>query len=194
MKNKAITLFLVLTYISLSSFAQVTYTKVNYIGKTGFLIEHGDQKILIDVSDKNMVEDQGLPQETQDKISEAKAPFDDIDLILATHPQGILLKTGLIKQYMKKNHEVIFASTAQSIQHIDFSLDRCILFTLTKDTSITKVINDISIEAIYFPQEASIQIPQIGFVLSQDGKTFFQTNYFESDDYKAEQTPKKNKI
>ena len=48
MKRKAIIIFLLLSYITVSSYAQQEKVNVTYVGNAGFLINIGDKKILID--------------------------------------------------------------------------------------------------------------------------------------------------
>ncbi|MBE0675226.1 MAG: MBL fold metallo-hydrolase, partial [Bacteroidales bacterium] len=82
---KRIITFLLLTFIAVSSYAQPNRAEVTYIGNAGFMINIGDKKILVDALFKGFAGDYEIPQEVQDKLTLAQAPFDDVDLILVTH-------------------------------------------------------------------------------------------------------------
>lgn len=186
MKRKAIILFLFLSYMTLSSYARLKITEVTYVGNTGFLIKTADKKIYIDAQFDSSNGKNELPQKVQDKLSSAQAPFDNIDLILVTHSFMDYLSPELIKDYLDKNPNAFFASTGPMVNALKEFPDRCVSFNPAKEKPDRKVINDITIEAFYFPSEQNALICNIGFVVSIDGQTIFQTDHFETKIYKSE--------
>ena len=192
--KKLIILFIVISSLSTIVFAQspkrksaqLKITEVTYIGKTGFLIKIGDKKILIDALYKGFTSNYAFPQKVQDKLSLAQAPFDNIDLILVTHSHGDHISPDMVKQHLQNNPKAIFASTEQMVNALNDFPDRCLAFNPTKEKSDSKVINDITIEAFYFPHRPKSQINNTGFVVSVNGLTLFQTGHFDTEVYKGE--------
>ena len=186
MKRKAIIIFLLLSYFTVSSFAQQKNIDVTYVGNSGFLIEIGDNKILIDALFKGFKGAYNLPQEIQSKLSLAQAPFNDVDLILVTHAHGDHINPDMVRQHMQNNPKAIFASTKQMIDAYKDTTDRCIGFNPTEEKSDIKVIDGINIEAFYLPHGSDSRIINIGFLISVDGVTIFQTGDVDFDQFTFE--------
>lgn len=156
-------------------FTQQDKVGVTYIGNAGFMIEVGDKKILIDALFKGFEGHYNLPQEVQDKLTLAQAPFDDVDLVLVTHAHGDHADPDLIRQYLQNNPTATFASTQQMIDAVNGFEDRGIAFKPTKEKSERRVINGIDVEAFYLPHGTDAETVNIGFLVSVNGATTFQT-------------------
>lgn len=187
MKRKAIIIFLLLSYFTVSSFAQQKKIDVTYVGNAGFLIEIGNKKILIDALFKGFEGDYNLPQDIQDKLTSAKAPFNDVDLILVTHAHGDHINPDMVRQHMQNNPKAIFVSTKQLVDHMKDSSNRSIGFNPTKEKSENKVIQGINIEAFYLPHGPDSRIINIGFLISVDGANIFQTGDADFDQFSFEE-------
>lgn len=187
MKNKVILTFLLLSYLTVSSYSQQKKTEVTYVGNAGFLIEVGDKKILIDALFKGFEGSYELPQEVQDKLTSAQAPFNDVDLILVTHAHGDHIDPDMVRQHLQNNPKAFFASTEQIVNALDGPSERCFAFNPTKGKSESKVINDIRIESFYFPHGANSRIINIGFLISVNGVTLFETGDFDNEQYTFEE-------
>ncbi len=170
--------------------------KITYVGNSGFLINIGDKKILIDALFKGFKGQYNLPQKVQDKLTSAQAPFDDVDLILVTHAHGDHINPEMVRQHLKNNPKAIFASTQQMVKALNGSTDRCIGFNPTKEKSESKEINGISIETFLLPHGPNSKIVNIGFLVSVNGITFFQTgdadfDQFTFEEFRSLQLPEK---
>ena len=187
MRRKAVIIFLFLSYISVSSYAQQKETEVTYVGNSGFLIKIGDKKILIDALFKGFAGSYELPQEVQDKLTLAQAPFDDVDLILVTHAHGDHVDPSMVTEHMKNNPNAIFASTQQLVDHLKDSTNRSIGFNPTKEKSDKKEIQGFSIETFLLPHGPDSRIINIGFLISANGITLFQTGDFDNEQYTFEE-------
>jgi len=187
MKRKTIIIFLLLSYFTVSSYAQQEKVDVTYVGNAGFLINIGDKKILIDALFKGFKGNYELPQDIQDKLTFAQAPFDNVDLILVTHAHGDHIDPDMVRQHLQNNSKAIFASTQQLVDALNDSTDRCFSFNPTKEKSETKVIDDISIEAFYLPHGPNSRIINIGFLISVNGITIFQTGDADFDQFAFEE-------
>ena len=197
MKIKAIIICLLLAHIAVSSYAQQKKVEVTYVGNAGFLINIGDKKILIDALFKGFKGNYELPQEIQDKLTRAQAPFDNIDLILVTHAHGDHVNSDMVRKHLQINPKAIFASTQQMVNMLNAFADRCIAFNPTKEKPESKVINGISIEAFYLPHGTNAKIINIGFLISVNGITIFQTGdadfeQFTFKEFRSLQLPERN--
>ena len=197
MKNKAIIIFLLLSYITVTSYAQQNKVEVTYVGNAGFLLNIGDKKILIDALFKGFEGNYELPQQVQDKLTLAQVPFDDVDLILVTHAHGDHVNLDMVRQHLQNNPKAILASTQQLVDALNDSTDRCIGFNPTKEKSESKLINDISIETFYLPHGPDSRIINIGFLISVNGIIIFQTgdadfDQFTFKEFRSLQLPERN--
>jgi|GEM_PF-2796234 len=183
MKKKAIIIFLMLCCVTVTSYSQQKISNVTYVDKTWFLIKTGDKKIFIDAAFKGIDDNYKFKHEVQEKFTKAQAPFDGIDLILVTHPLGGHISTSMVEQHLQNNLKAIFASTEENVNMLNNFPDRYVIFNPTKDNPVSKVINDITIEAFYFPKSTEAQFSKYGFVVLLDGKTLFQTSHFEKEIY-----------
>ncbi|MBT5420171.1 MAG: MBL fold metallo-hydrolase, partial [Candidatus Cloacimonetes bacterium] len=197
MKIETIIIFLILSYFTVSSYAQQYKVEVTYVGNSGFLLNIGDKKILIDALFKGFEGNYELPQQVQDKLTNAQAPFDNMNLILVTHAHGDHINPDMVRQHLQNNPKAIFASTQQMVDALNDSTDCCIGFNPTKEKSESKIINDISVEAFYLPHGPDARIINIGFLVSVNGITIFQTgdadfDQFTFKEFRALQLPERN--
>lgn len=183
MKIKAIIIFLLLSYITVSTYAQKEKVEVIYVGNSGFLLNIGDKKILIDALFKGFEGNYELPQEVQDKLTSAQAPFDDVDLILVTHAHGDHVNPDMVRQHMQNNPKAIFASTQQLVDVLNDSTVRHIGFNPTKEKSDKKEIQGITIESFLLPHGPDSRIINNGFLVSVNGITFFHTGDVDFDQF-----------
>lgn len=205
MKNKYLKISVILLLWSCLTGIQAQNTKesldgkevqITYVGNSGFLINIGDKKILIDALFKGFKGSYNLPQKVQDKLTLAQAPFDDVDLILVTHAHGDHVNPDMVRQHLKNNPKAIFASTQQMVKALNGFTDRCIAFNPTKEKSDKKVKNDISIETFYLPHGPKSKTINIGFLVTVNGITFFQTGdadfeQFTFDQFRALRLPER---
>ena len=71
------------------------------------MIKTGDKKILIDALFTGFEGSYQLPQEVQEKLRLAQAPFDDVDLIIVTHAHGDHIDPDMVRQHLKNNPKAI---------------------------------------------------------------------------------------
>ncbi len=167
--------------------------KITYVGNAGFLIEIGDKKILIDALFKGFAGDYILPEEIQEKLTLAQAPFDDVDLVLVTHAHGDHISADMVQQHMKNNPNAIFASTKQTVDAlnasdtIDHFQKRRIGFNPSKEKSDKKEIQGISIETFLLPHGPDSRIINNGFLISVNEITFFHTGDVDFDQFTFEE-------
>ena len=169
---------------------------ITYVGNAGFLINIGDKKILIDALFKGFEGNYELPEPIQEKLKLGQAPFDEVDLVLVSHLHGDHMNVEMVRQHMKNNPKAIFASTQQVVDAIVDFPERSIAFNPIKGKSEKKDIKGISIETFYLPHGPDSKVINIGFLVSVNGITFFQTgdvdfDQFNFDEFRALKLPEK---
>ena len=98
--------------------------RVTYVGNAGYLLESGGRKLLIDglVADyhSQYVE---LSSPVQEQLESAQSPFDEVDLVLATHYHHDHFGPQSVGRYLLSNQKAQFVSTpqAQELLQSDFS-------------------------------------------------------------------------
>ena len=186
MNMKSLTIFLLLTCISVMSYAQNQITEITFVGKAGFLIKVGENKILIDALYDESKSKHGIPPKIQKKIANGQAPYDNIDLILVAHDNVKQVNTKMLKRYLKNNSKTILASTEEIISLVNEFPERCEAFNPMKEEIESKELHNFIVKALYFSQEADSQIGNIGFVVLYNGVTLVQTAHFSAGIYEDE--------
>ena len=128
-----------------------------------------------------------MPQEVQEKLTLAQAPFDDVDLILVTHAHGDHIDPAMLIEHMKNNPKAVFASTQQIVDHLKDPSGRSIAFNPLKGKPDKKEIGDFSIETFLLPHGPDSKRINIGLLVSIDGVTFFQSGDFDNEQYTFEE-------
>lgn len=184
---KKVIFILINVVFIVSSFAQQKTTEVTYVGNSGYMIEIGDKKILIDAIFKGYPGSYELPQEIQDKLTNAQGPFDDVDFIIVTHAHSDHIEPEMVTEHLKNNPKAVFISTKQLTDHVKDTSLIVIGFNPSKDSSDKKVINGISIEAFLLPHGPDSRIINNGFLVSVDGTSFFHTGDVDFDQFTFEE-------
>jgi L-ascorbate metabolism protein UlaG (beta-lactamase superfamily) len=159
--------------------AQAQPLQVTYVGNAGFLVRMGKKKILIDGCFKGFQGAYQLPQEIQERLAKAQAPFEDIDLILATHAHGDHFDAGLVRQHLGSNPRTIFASTRQATASLQDLQGRILTFEALRGKVDRKEIAGIQVEALSLSHGATppgrTEILNHGYLVSVGGQRFFHT-------------------
>lgn len=154
-------------------------TQVTYVGNSGFLITVGDKKVLIDGIFYGFSGTYTLPLNVQDLLVQASPPFDDIDLILATHSHGDHISAGMVQTHMQNDPKTVLVSTSQVTNQIKDFGDRVITLDASAGNPVQKDINGIQVEAIYLSHgkvtTGETEIMNQGYVIKINGVTVFHT-------------------
>jgi L-ascorbate metabolism protein UlaG (beta-lactamase superfamily) len=92
---------------------------ITYVGNAGYLIESGDTKVVIDAYFHWTSECGVVPPDYQELMREGAPPFDDIDLMLATHDHGDHFDPEAVGAYLETHPGTAFVSTAQAERAVD---------------------------------------------------------------------------
>ena len=93
--------------------------EVTYVGNEGFLIVSGGKKVLVDALYREGVPGYVvLPVRLRQVIERAGAPFDKIDLVLATHFHADHFDPAAVGAYLLSSNSALFVSTHQSMDRL----------------------------------------------------------------------------
>jgi len=159
-----------------------TTIEVTYIANEGVMISSGTKKILIDaLFPKVNTTYEAPPADVLEKMETAQAPFDKIDLILATHNHGDHFEANSVARCLQNNPETVFISTPQAVENIknnfkNFAEIKHQVKTekLEPQQSIEKTVNGINVKIIRTIHSGGNQTTQNQmYLLSIGGKKVF---------------------
>jgi L-ascorbate metabolism protein UlaG (beta-lactamase superfamily) len=115
---------LVLLFLAASlAVPAVAQVEVTYIANEGFCLEGGGKKILIDaLLDEGLPGYAGVPDSMRPALEGAEAPFDGVDLLLATHHHGDHFGPQAVSRHLRASPGVQFVSTPQSMEALKKTL------------------------------------------------------------------------
>ena len=152
--------------------------RVTHVFNAGYLITVGDKRILIAALY------QGYPEGILKPVVYAQPPFDDVDLILATHEHHDHFFPELVARYMRENPRSRFVSTKSAVRQLlaeDSSLrGRTIGVELNKGERMQIDVQGIDLEAIYI-SHGMVGILNLGFLITVDGAKLFHTGDLSPD-------------
>jgi len=153
--------------------------QVRMVGNSGFLVTIGEYKILIDGLFHGFNGGCALPPAIYNVVVNGEPPFDDIDLILATHDHSDHFDPEPVLLYMQNNPTVIFASTAQVTSQLPGLGDRVITLDATDGNPVQMDIDGIHVQAVFLthgtvPAGVTETINN-GYMVTVNGISFFHT-------------------
>ena len=158
--------------------------RVTFINNAGFLITVGDKKILIDALYDIYNQNTARMQEALQRAVNAKPPFDQIDLVIATHSHVDHFSADLVRDHLRNNQIAVFVSSPDAVRQIkrardDFA-ERLIPVDLEPGESSHLSINGIELDCLYITH-GDASILNIGLVITVDDYTFFHSGDMSTD-------------
>jgi L-ascorbate metabolism protein UlaG (beta-lactamase superfamily) len=158
--------------------------RVTFINNAGFLITVGDKKILIDALYDTNNPHIDPPQEVLQRAVNAEPPFDQIDLVIATHIHPDHFSADLVRSYLRNNQLAVFVSSPEAIRQIqqgrvDFA-GRLIAVNLEPGESTHLSVNGIDLDCLYITH-GDASILNIGVVITVGDYTFFHSGDMNVD-------------
>jgi len=167
------------SYVNPTPEADLAGMQVLYVGNSGILISVGDQKILIDGLFEGFDQECSLTPDVYDQVVNAQPPFDDIDLILATHDHADHFNLEPVRQYLQLNQDAVFASTAQVTAQLSEFGDRIVTLDASSGNPVQADINGIQVEALYLSHgtvpAGEVETVNNGYIITINGISFFHT-------------------
>ena len=163
--------------------------RVTFIDNAGFLIAVKDKKILIDGLFEAYSSNTAPPQEVIQRAVNAEPPFDQIDLVLATHSHADHFSADLVRGHLRNNPRAVFVSAPDAVEQInrggvDFS-ERLISVDLKLGESAHLSVNGIELDCMYITH-GSDSILNMGMVITVDEYTFFHSGDMALDNLLGE--------
>ncbi len=148
------------------------HVRVIYVGNSGFLIMTGGKKVLID----GMYSSNS--QAVRDLFASGTPPFDNIDVILASHDHGDHFDPVQVQAYLQTNTNTMFVSTAKSVAKLDGFPERTIAMDPALSGSpVTGEVDGVNIEAYYLshgsPPAGQQEDYNNGYLVTVGDLTFF---------------------
>lgn len=93
--------------------------EITYLANEGFLISGGGKKALLDALFREGVKGYAAPSApVREKLEKAAAPFDSVDLALATHYHADHFDPLAVSRHLLSNPQALFVSTPQAVEKL----------------------------------------------------------------------------
>lgn len=151
--------------------------RVVYVGNAGFLIEHGDKKVLIDVLFRAGVP--GYPVHDaalRNRIENGREPFDGVDLLLTTHLHNDHFDPNAVGKYLAANKSTQLLAPTQTGDRL---MRNFVAFDAIKDRVHVSYpregdkkkfsFDGIDVTVMTMHHGRSVPFQQTGFLVELDG-------------------------
>jgi L-ascorbate metabolism protein UlaG (beta-lactamase superfamily) len=160
--------------------------EVTYIGNAGFMITVGDKKILIDA----LYEGNPIPREVANLLETAQPPFDDVDLILATHIHYDHFHQNTVISHMENNLGAVFVSSPDVVDLVAGYTnlqDRTIPIQIRHRVGerFQLIVGEIGVEAFFLDHGGGTL--NLGYIITVDGRRLFHTGDMDPDSVSVSQ-------
>ena len=146
--------------------------EIAYINNEGFIIKSKKKKIIIDGLLRF-----GISADNKKRMVKAEPPFNNIDLILATHDHADHFDANIVGVHLLNNKKAIFISTEQALKGLQTEFDefnnisnRVISIYPKESEKILKTIKGIDLEIYNLRHGLNRPIQNLGFHIHIDGK------------------------
>jgi L-ascorbate metabolism protein UlaG (beta-lactamase superfamily) len=92
--------------------------EITFLNNAGFLIESGEDKILIDGLYKASMPGINIPDELLQQITAGESPFDDIDLVLVTHQHSDHFSAAITAEFLENNPDATLISSQAVVDEL----------------------------------------------------------------------------
>jgi L-ascorbate metabolism protein UlaG (beta-lactamase superfamily) len=152
---------------------------VTYVANSGFLIQAGGKKILIDALFDGFPGSYAPPAAVREPLLAGLPPFDGIDLILATHRHGDHFSAAAVRQALASNPRAVFVGPAATVAALADSSGRARALDPAEGRRAETEVNGIRIEAMRLshgtPPPGRPDIVNLGYLVTVGGLKFFHT-------------------
>jgi L-ascorbate metabolism protein UlaG (beta-lactamase superfamily) len=152
---------------------------VTYVANSGFLIRAGGKAILIDALFDGFPGAYVAPAAVREPLLAGRAPFDGIDLILATHRHADHFSAAAVRQALASNPRAVFVGPAATVAALADSSGRARALDPAEGRRAETEVNGIRIEAMRLshgtPPPGSPGIVNLGYLVTVGGLKLFHT-------------------
>lgn len=158
--------------------------RVTFFNNAGFMITTGDVKILIDVLYDTYPARTAPDRAALQRAARAQAPFDGVDLIIATHSHSDHFSAQLVRDHLAVNPDAVFISSPDAVQEIGSQsqaiTERLIPVSIRDGESTTLSVGGIDLEFFYITH-GDDSILNMGVLIRANGYTFFHSGDMNVD-------------
>jgi L-ascorbate metabolism protein UlaG (beta-lactamase superfamily) len=161
---------------------------ITHVVNEGFIIESGGKKILIDAL-LDRVGEYAIPPMVHTSMLSAGHPFDDVDLVLATHSHEDHFEPSTVGEFLLNNPQAYFISTKRAVsalrlnyERIEEIEDRVLSYYPPSGVPIYTAADGIDLEIINLPH-AGYQ--NVGYLVDIGGIRLLHMGDFFTEDAEA---------
>lgn len=152
---------------------------VTYVGNSGFLLRAGGKAILIDALFDGFPGGYTVPASVREPLLVGHAPYDGIDLILATHDHGDHFSAAAVRRALESNPRAVFVGPAAAVAALTELGDRARALEVAEGRRGTLEVNGIRIDAMRLshgtPPPGRPDIVNLAYLVTAGGVKFFHT-------------------
>ena len=130
------------------------------------------------------IQNTATPQEVLQRAVNAEPPFDQIDLVIATHSHPDHFSADLVRAHLRNNQTAVFVSSPDAVRHIQWAggdfAERLIPVDLEPGGRSHLSVDGIELDCLYITH-GDASILNIGLVITVDDYTFFHAGDMNTD-------------
>jgi C-terminal processing protease CtpA/Prc/L-ascorbate metabolism protein UlaG (beta-lactamase superfamily) len=152
---------------------------VTLVGNSGFLIRVGNKKVLVDAVFEGFPGAYAPPAAVQELVLNGRAPFDDIDLVLATHSHADHFTPAAVSRCLKNNPRAVFVGPPDAVAQVTGAAGRTTALDVPDGQRRSLQVNGISIDAMPLshgtPPPGRQGIVNLAYVITAGGVRLLHT-------------------
>ncbi|MGH7461441.1 MAG: MBL fold metallo-hydrolase, partial [Longimicrobiales bacterium] len=160
------------------SAAQQNGVTITFLANEGVLLTSGNRKVLIDALFQEYGREYALPADsTRRALDAASAPFDAVDLVLATHRHGDHFHPAQVAAHMRANPRATLLTSQQVIDSLsgrvpanDQVRARFLSRTTAAGARRIEVVNGIKVELLGLPHGGHPGVEHLGYIVELGGR------------------------
>jgi L-ascorbate metabolism protein UlaG (beta-lactamase superfamily)/ketosteroid isomerase-like protein len=164
--------------------AKARENTVTFVGISGFLIEVDGKKVLID----------GLsnytPPAVEQRLLAGEAPFDGLDLVMATHSHGDHFNAAAVGRCLRRHPKAAFVAPKDAADLVSGFPDRVFPLQAVEGKRTPLEVNGIRIQAMPLshgiPPAGIPGIVNLGYLVTVGSVTFFHSGDIDPSELKPE--------
>jgi L-ascorbate metabolism protein UlaG (beta-lactamase superfamily) len=157
---------------------------ITYVANSGFLIWAGEKKVLVDALFDKFRGHPGAPT----LVHDGKAPFDDIDLVLATHSDWDHFSASAVSRCLKSNPRAAFVAPADAARQVTGFDGRVYPLEVAEGERRHLAVNGIGIDAMLLPHYRSGTV-NLGYLITIGNQKFFHSGDMSPEETAAYMKP-----